>query len=116
MDDRPPVLDPVDERVEPGWGVWSLLVRLIALLFGLLQVALVLRIVLLLLGADQANTIVHDIVATTNPFVDPFRGMFRFDSLASAGSVVDVAAIVALVGWTIVEGIVLAVLNLFDRW
>jgi hypothetical protein len=42
--------------------------------------------------------------------------MFRFDHLSSAGSVVDVAAIVALVGWTIVEAIVLAVLNLFNRW
>ena len=115
LDDRPPVIDPVDETVGPVWGLWAFVVRLVMLAFGLLQVGLILRIVLLLLGADQTNTIVHDILTITNPFVDPFRGMFRFNDLAAAGSVLDVAAIVALIGWTIAEAIVLAVLNLFNR-
>ncbi len=115
LDDRPPVVDPVDGPVEPAWGLWAFIVRLVMLLFGLLQIGLILRIALLLLGADQANTIVHDIITITNPFVEPFKGMFRFNDLAASGSVLDIAAIVALVGWTIVEAIVLAILNLFNR-
>jgi hypothetical protein len=112
MDERP-VLDPVDDTVQPAWGLWAFLVRLVMLAFGLLQIGLVLRIVLLLLGADQANTIVGDIINITNPFIDPFKGMFSFNTIATAGSVLDLAAVVALIGWTIAEAIVLAVLNLF---
>ena len=112
MDERP-VLAPVDDTVQPAWGLWAFLVRLVMLAFGLLQLGLVLRIVLLLLGADQSNTIVGDIVNITNPLIEPFKGIFSFNAIATAGAVVDVAAVVALIGWTIVEAVVLAVLNLF---
>ncbi len=116
LDDRPTV-DPVDDAVvEPAsWRLWVFLVRLVMLVFGILQLALVLRIVLLLLGADQSNTIVSDIINATNPFVEPFKGMFRINAVSTSGSVVDVAAITALIGWTIVEAIVVAILNLFNR-
>jgi hypothetical protein len=110
-------VDPVDGPVQPAaWGFWAFLVRLAMLLFGILQVALILRISLFLLSADQANTIVSDIINATNPFVDPFKGMFRINDLpTTAGSFLDVAAIAALIGWTVVEAVVVAILNLFDR-
>jgi hypothetical protein len=42
--------------------------------------------------------------------------MFRLDRVSSQiGSVLDVAAIVALIGWTLIEGLVLAIVRLGDR-
>jgi uncharacterized protein YggT (Ycf19 family) len=90
--------------------------RLVILAFGVLQVALILRIVLLLLDANVGNDVVALILGVTDPFVDPFRGMFSFDRVtADRGSVLDVAAVVALIGWSLVEALILAALHVFDR-
>jgi hypothetical protein len=35
--------------------------------------------------------------------------------LAKGGSILDVAALLALVGWTVLEGIVIAAVNIFRR-
>jgi hypothetical protein len=52
----------------------------------------------------------------TDPFVEPFRGMFSLDSVSGAsGSVLDVAALVALVAWTLVEALILGIVGLADR-
>jgi hypothetical protein len=116
MDDRPVIHERVDEVEPAGWTAWMVLIRLVTFLFGVLQIALVLRILLLFLGADQGNTIVSDIVNVTNPFVDPFRGMFSIDQIKpSAGSVLDVAAVVALVGWTILEALIVGLLRVVGR-
>ena len=48
-------------------------------------------------------------------FVAPFEGILRTDSLSAAGSVLDVTAIVAFVGWTILEVIVLWAVGIFRR-
>ena len=78
--------------------------------------ALILRIILLLLVANPNNDVVKLILDVTNPFVEPFRGMFSLDKVAAdQGSVLDVAAIVALIGWTLVEALILAAIRIFDR-
>jgi len=52
----------------------------------------------------------------TDPFVEPFIGMFDLNRVtADQGSVLDVAAIVALIGWTLVEALILAALRIFSR-
>ncbi len=90
--------------------------RIVLLLFGVLQAMLILRILLLLLNANEGNDIVAFIVGVTDPFVEPFRGMFRLDRVnGSSGSVLDVAAVVALVAWTLIEALVLAIVSLADR-
>jgi uncharacterized protein YggT (Ycf19 family) len=90
--------------------------RAIALLFGVIQALIILRIVLLLLIANRNNDIVMAILNATDVLVDPFRGIFRLDRVSSqVGVVLDVAAIVALIGWTLIEGLVLAILRLGDR-
>jgi uncharacterized protein YggT (Ycf19 family) len=87
--------------------------RLVMLLFGILQALLLLRIVLLLLVANTGNDVVSLILGLTDPFVEPFRGMFQLDRVtADSGSMLDIAAIVALIGWTLVEALILAVLSL----
>jgi uncharacterized protein YggT (Ycf19 family) len=90
--------------------------RVITFAFGVLQAVLILRIVLLLLVANPGNDVVALILNVTDPFVEPFRGMFSLDRVASdAGSVFDVAALVALIGWTLVELLILAALRIFAR-
>lgn len=87
--------------------------RIIVLLFGLVQVVIGLRFVLLLLDAREANALVSGILNISQLFVAPFEGILRTDALQSSGSILDVTAIVAFVGWTILELIVLWAVGIF---
>jgi uncharacterized protein YggT (Ycf19 family) len=89
--------------------------RVVTFLFGVLQAALILRIILLLLVANTGNDVVSLILNITDPFVEPFRGMFSIDRVTAGESKLDVAALVALVGWTLVEALILAALRIFSR-
>jgi uncharacterized protein YggT (Ycf19 family) len=101
--------------VPPGPGVAAVVARFVMFLFGVLQVALILRIILLLLVANQGNDIVQLILNITDPFVEPFRGMFQLDRVTAGRQVLDIAAIVALIGWSLVEMLILALVRVFDR-
>jgi hypothetical protein len=89
--------------------------RIAVLVFGLIQIVIGARIVLLLLDARAANSLVSAILNVSQVFVAPFDGMLRTDSLNSAGSTLDVTAIVAFVGWTVLELIVLWIIGMFAR-
>jgi hypothetical protein len=99
--------------VAPSGG--ETLRRLVTLIFGVIQTLIVLRIVLLLLNAREGNDIVSFILNASQLFVAPFNGIFNKDALASGGSVLDIAAIAALVGWTILEAIVIWAVNVMRR-
>jgi uncharacterized protein YggT (Ycf19 family) len=101
--------------VPAGPGAANVLQRFVTFLFGVLQVALILRIILLLLVANVGNDVVSLILNITDPFVEPFRGMFALDRATADRSVLDIAAIVALIGWSLVELLILALLRVFDR-
>jgi hypothetical protein len=89
--------------------------RIIVLVFGLIQVVIALRFVLLLLDAREANGLVSGILSISQVFIAPFDGILRTDNLHASGSIFDVTAIVALVGWTILEMIVLWAVGIFRR-
>jgi hypothetical protein len=89
--------------------------RIVVLLFGLIQILIAARIVLLLLDARESNGIVSGILNLSQVFVGPFDGILRVNALHSAGSTLDMAAVVALVGWTIIEAIVIWVIAIFRR-
>jgi hypothetical protein len=89
--------------------------RLVVLVFGIIQLLIALRIVLLLLDARQANDVVRFVLDASQIFVAPFIGIFNVDALHQGGSVLDVAAIAALIGWTVLEAIALWIVNLFRR-
>ena len=119
-----PVADPVvaQDRVvtrsssyRSGPTAGEVIRRFVMLLFGVLQALLIIRIILLLLMANTGNDVVSFILAATDPFVEPFRGMFQLDQVRAGQSKLDVAAIVALVGWTLIEALVVAVLSLGAR-
>jgi hypothetical protein len=89
--------------------------RVIVLIFGLIQLVIGLRIVLLLLDAREANGLVSAILTISQWFVAPFDGILRTDNLHAAGSIFDITAVVALVGWTILELIIIWAVGIFRR-
>ena len=111
-----PVVREVADPVVPALSPVDTIRRIVWLVFGVLQALIVLRFVLLLLGANEGNDVVAFVIGVTDPFVEPFRGMFSLDSVSGAsGSVLDVAALVALVAWTLVEALILGIVGLADR-
>jgi hypothetical protein len=107
--------DQVVERTDVSPSGGEMLRRVVVLIFGIIQALIILRIVLLLLNAREGNDLVAFILNTSQLFVAPFVGIFNSNSLEASGSVLDIAAIAALVGWTILEVIVLWAVNLFRR-
>ena len=103
-------IDRVD-RTSPGAA--EVIRRVVVLLFGLIQLVIAARVVLLLLDAREANGLVSGILNVSQLFVAPFDGILKTDALHAAGSLLDVTAIVAFVGWTILELIVIGILGIF---
>jgi len=99
----------------PTTGGSELTRRVVVLLFGLVQLVIGLRFVLLLLDAREANGLVSGILTFSQLFVAPFEGILRTDALHSAGSTFDITAIVAFVGWTVLEVIILWAVGIFRR-
>ncbi|CAN5757301.1 hypothetical protein BH24CHL5_BH24CHL5_00420 [soil metagenome] len=87
--------------------------RVIVFLFSLMQLLIGLRIVLLLVAARQGNDIVAAIYNVSEVFVAPFRGILRIDEVQAGATALDVGAIVALIGWVIIEVVVIALLRMF---
>ena len=100
--------------VPAGPGGATVASRIVTFAFGILQALLILRIILLLLVANPGNDVVGLIFGITQPFVEPFIGMFSLDRVTSGQAVLDVAAIVALIAWTLVEALILAGLRIFQ--
>ena len=105
----------VVERTSMSPSGGEMLRRVVVLIFGIIQAFIILRIVLLLLNAREGNDLVTFILNLSQIFVAPVIGIFNRDALASGGSVLDIAAIAALVGWTILEAIVIWGANVLRR-
>ena len=102
-------------QVERSPGAAEVIRRVAVLAFGLIQIVIAARIVLLVLDAREANGIVSGILNVSQVFVAPFDGILKTNALTASGSILDMAAIVALVGWTIIELIAVAALAIFSR-
>jgi len=98
-----------------GPGGSEMVRRIIVLLFGLIQIVIGLRIVLLLLDARTGNALVSGILDLSKIFVAPFDGILNTNALSSGGSTLDVAAVVAFVGWSVLELIVIWAIGIFRR-
>jgi hypothetical protein len=89
--------------------------RTVVFLFGIVQGLILLRVVFLLLDAREANGIVSGILNVSQVFVAPFDGILHTNALTAGGSILDIAAIVAIVGWTVLELVVIAGVGIFRR-
>lgn len=82
-------------------------IRALAVVLIAIQLLLFLRILLLLLGADQANLFVKVVLVVSNPAVEVLRMVLRLPVITGRGTILDVAAVVAFMFWTIVEAVLL---------
>ena len=89
--------------------------RVIILVAGLIQLVIGARIVLLLLDAKTTSALVAAVYNVSDVFVAPFNGILQANVVKSASSVLDVSAILALVGWTLLEMIIFWGMNIFRR-
>ena len=86
--------------------------RLIIFVFTVIELLIVLRIVLLLVAARESNAIVSFIYSVSEIFVAPFRGILRIDEVQAGATALDIGAIVALIGWFVLELIVIGLLRI----
>ena len=100
-------------RVSPSGG--EVARRVVVFLFGLIQAVILMRIVLLLANASQANGIVRFIYDVSNVFVGPFEGVLHINAISAGASVLDIAAVVAIIGWTILEALLIAFIGIVRR-
>jgi uncharacterized protein YggT (Ycf19 family) len=100
----------------PGSSPYAKARRIGGVIFGVLVTLIGLRIVLLLLGGNEGNALVDFIYGITEPLVAPFRGVFDINVIRPTGeSALDIAALVALVGWSLIAILIVAILRLPDR-
>jgi hypothetical protein len=100
-------------EVRPSGGEMAR--RVVVLAFGIIQLLILSRIVLLLIDAQESNALVSMIYTLSGFFVAPFEGILGTDAIAASGSILDLAAVVALVGWSILEVVILWATNVFRR-
>ncbi len=102
--------------VDTGPTALTMVRRIVGLIFGVLIGLIVLRVILLLLGANADNGIVDTIYGLSEPLVAPFRGIFALNRVSPTGnSTLDIAALVAIVGWLLIYLVVFAILKIPDR-
>ena len=86
--------------------------RIVVAVFGIVQRLIGLRILLLASDAREGNALVAAILDLSQPLVAPFEGILRTNALESGGAVLDLAAVAALIGWTVLELVILGVLRI----
>jgi uncharacterized protein YggT (Ycf19 family) len=92
---------------------FGMIERAIVYVFGLIQLLLLLRIVLVAVAAREGNTIVAFVYDVSDVLVAPFRGILGINEVAAGQAALDVAAIVALIGWTIIELLIIGLVRIF---
>jgi YggT family protein len=82
--------------------------RVIALVFTVLEVLLLVRFTLKLLGANSEQSLASAIYGVTEPLVAPFRGMFA----QPAGTpVVEVATLLSVLFFVLVAALIVAIVR-----
>ena len=90
-----------------GGSIWTAS-RVIALVFTVLEVLLLVRFTLKLLGANAEQPLASAIYGITEPLVVPFRGIFA----QPAGTpVVEIAAILAVIFYVLLAALIVAIVR-----
>ncbi len=83
----------------------------IYLLVGLLEILLVLRFILRLLGANTGNTFAAFILNLSQPFIAPFSTLFVSPVTQGGGSIFDVNVLIAMVVYALLGWIVVSIVR-----
>ena len=99
----------VNVSTEPtrGGSIWTAS-RVIALVFTVLEVLLLVRFTLKLLGANAEQPLASAIYGITEPLIGPFRGIFA----QPAGTpVVEIATILAVIFFVLLAALIVAIVR-----
>ena len=99
----------VNVSTEPtrGGSIWTAS-RVIALVFTVLEVLLLVRFTLKLLGANAEQPFVSAIYGITEPLIAPFRGIFA----QPAGTpVVEIATILSVIFFVLLAALIVAIVR-----
>jgi uncharacterized protein YggT (Ycf19 family) len=99
----------VNVSAEParGGSIWTAS-RVIALVFTVLEVLLLVRFTLKLLGANEDQPLASAIYGITEPLVAPFRGIFA----QPAGTpVVEIATLLSIIFFVLVAALIVAIVR-----
>jgi len=97
----------VSSEPAKGGSIWTV-TRVIALVFTVLEVLLLVRFTLKLLGANADQPMVSAIYGITEPLVGPFRGIFA----QPAGTpVVEIATILSVIFFVLLAGLIVAIVR-----
>jgi uncharacterized protein YggT (Ycf19 family) len=91
----------------------GMLGRLIVWIFALIELLIGLRVILLLVAARESSPIVSFVYDVTDILVAPFRGVLRINEISSGQTALDVAALVAMIGWAIIAVVILGLVRIF---
>lgn len=75
--------------------------RIVSFIFGTIIVLIVLRFLMVLLGASEGNAIIDALYSITQPLVMPFFGIFNYD-VSYGQSQVEFASLVAMLAYWLV--------------
>jgi YggT family protein len=90
-----------------GGSIWTA-TRIIALVFTVLEVLLLVRFTLKLLGANADQPLASAIYGITEPLVAPFRGIFA----QPAGTpIVEIATILSVIFFVLVASLIVAIVR-----
>lgn len=94
----------VREQGSGGRSLWGFAVTIVNVVFGIIELLLLLRFVLKLLGASAAAPFIAWIYQITQPLIAPFAG--AFGASVSQGSVVEWVTLLAMVVFAAVAWII----------
>ena len=92
-----------------GASIWTA-TRVIALVFTVLEVLLLIRFTLKLLGANADQPLVSAIYGVTEPLVGPFRGIF---AQPGGAPVVEIATLLSIVFFVLVASLIVALVRAY---
>lgn len=110
-----PLVTTSRETVSVRRSPTEILRRVVVVLFGLVQLVVGLRVLFELVGAQPGNPLVRFVMGVSAVFVQPFAGILSASLIRAGDMTLDVTAIVALIGLTLLELIVLGVVDIFRR-
>lgn len=101
-----------DEAYAPSWRGWHA-AQIVYTIAGIIEVLILIRAVLELLAANPDAAFTNLIYTITDPLVAPFQGVFPTPQ--SHGSVLDLAAILAIIVYAVLAWIIARLLELARR-
>lgn len=90
-----------EKQVVPGISPTVVLARIIYFVFGIIIAFLVVRIILLLLAANQGNAFVDFVYTISGVFAAPFFGIFSYTPSYGA-SVFEISTFIAIIIYLLV--------------